>query len=490
MAVLVGHNVGSGARPDLRYAEQDAAKLARVLVELGGFDPHDVQLLRGPALQQVRAALDRVSTDIQRLASDQQTKVMLLFYYSGHSDGQALELGAERLLFGELRRRLQGSGAAVRLEIVDSCKSGALLRDKGGDLAPGFEVRMTDDVSSTGEAVLTSSAEDESALESFEIGGSYFSHHLVSGLRGAADVSGDGRVTLSEAYQYAFLHTVAATYDTIPGPQRPNYRYNLSGQGDLVLTEVTHRSALVQLPPGYDRLLIEDLSSAAMLAEVRDRAPSRLALPPGRYKVTAVREDRRFTATIQIGPHEQRILREQDLALERREAIALLPKGDLATVYRPTENGRALFSALAGMASGVAQGRFIAFTGQLGFRQHPAGGWDANLTYARGRGTSFREQAAFATVGWGLGLAGRRMFGRASVRAGGGAVWQSLPGAGGTIWTPAGTAGLDIGGGAFLNSRMALTLQSWLPAVLLRRDQRLQVITLPAVTGGLILAWR
>src|SRR5439155_11671498 len=142
-------------------------------------------------------------------ATDPASKVVLIFYYSGHSDGRALELGNERLQFGELRARLRSSGAAVRLAIVDSCKSGALLREKSGRLAAPFEIRLADDISSSGEALLTSSAEHEAALESQEIRGSFFSHHLISGLRGAADSSGDGRVTLSEAYNDAFVQTIS-----------------------------------------------------------------------------------------------------------------------------------------------------------------------------------------------------------------------------------------------------------------------------------------
>jgi len=72
--------------------------------------------------------------------------------------------------------------------------------------------------------VLTSSAADELALESREIRGSFFTHHLVSGLRGTADASGDGRITLSEAYQYAFDHTLTATAST-GIRQHPGYEY-------------------------------------------------------------------------------------------------------------------------------------------------------------------------------------------------------------------------------------------------------------------------
>src|SRR5262249_7556383 len=56
IAVVVGSNHGDGAHAPLRFAEQDAAKLSAVLGELGGLQPGDLVLLRGPTLEDVRAA--------------------------------------------------------------------------------------------------------------------------------------------------------------------------------------------------------------------------------------------------------------------------------------------------------------------------------------------------------------------------------------------------------------------------------------------------
>jgi hypothetical protein len=490
IAVVVGHNVGAEVRPRLRYAENDAAKMARVLIELGGFASPDVHLLRGPRLDEVRGALDQVSAQIRNQAGTPASRVILLFYYSGHSDGQALELGSERFVFGELRSRLGSSGAALRLEIVDSCKSGALLREKGGELAPGFEIRLTDDLSSTGEAVLTSSAEDEAALESQEIGGSYFSHHLVSGLRGAADVSGDGRVTLSEAYQYAFVHTVSATYDTLKGPQRPNYRYDMSGQGDLVLTDVTRRSAGLQLPTGYDRLLVKEESSGLLIAEVQPKGARRLALPPGRYRVLGMRGDRRFATSVRIGSGAERTLHEQELAPESSAPIAVLQKGGVSFEHQRARHELPALSLMTGVTRGVARADMLPLAAQLGVRQRSAGGWEAQLTFATGRGAGFREQSALALVGWGLGRRGEKLFAGGSLRVGGGAVLQTLDRGAGTVWSPALTAGLSARAGAFLSNRLAVELEGWLPGVLLRRDDRTQLVTLPGLMLGLIMPWR
>src|SRR5438045_311950 len=80
------------------------------------------------------------------------------------------------------------------------------------------------------------------------IGGSYFSHHLASGLLGGADKSGDGQVTLFEAYAYAYDRTVADTAESAAGAQHPTFSYDLAGNGDLVLTDVASRHEGVYIP--------------------------------------------------------------------------------------------------------------------------------------------------------------------------------------------------------------------------------------------------
>ena len=56
IAVIVGSNHGNASHASLRFAEQDASKLAAVLTELGGLAPSDVLLLRGPTSAEVRTA--------------------------------------------------------------------------------------------------------------------------------------------------------------------------------------------------------------------------------------------------------------------------------------------------------------------------------------------------------------------------------------------------------------------------------------------------
>ncbi|MBI5548677.1 MAG: caspase family protein, partial [Deltaproteobacteria bacterium] len=277
LAVLVGNNAGSGDRPSLRWAETDAAKLARVLVEVGEVDSEDVALRLGGSVADLEGALAQVKERLAVARRTSDARLLLYFYFSGHSDGESLELGRERYPIARLKARLAEVGADVRLTILDACRSGAAIASKGGSKAPPFEIRMADSLVSTGEVLLASSAADELALESPEVRGSYFTHFFVSGIRGAADSSGDGLITLQEAYRFAYDRTVAASSATLQPPQHPTYDFRLSGQGELVLAALTARTAGLVLPPGFERALVLDLARDQVVAEIPVGASPRVA---------------------------------------------------------------------------------------------------------------------------------------------------------------------------------------------------------------------
>jgi hypothetical protein len=297
LAVLIGNNLGHLPARKLRWAERDAQKLHRALVEVGGFKPADVWALLGKRPAQVRRALRQAEARAKALRS-RGVRTLLFIYFSGHADGRVLELGPASLPYGELRKLLERSRAHVRLAMIDSCKSGAFLRAKGGKRRRrAWRLRVDDELRSRGYAVITSSAANELSQESAELRGSFFTHHLVSGLRGAADHSRDRRVTLAELYRHVYARTVAATSATIGGSQHPMYAFKLAGRGDLVLGRLRRPGSAALAVAGSlrGRLLVLDGAGKSMVAEVdldgsavprrARRAPRLLALRPGRYRI-------------------------------------------------------------------------------------------------------------------------------------------------------------------------------------------------------------
>jgi hypothetical protein len=294
-AIVIGSNQGGAGRSPLRYAQADAQSMWRVLGQLGGMQAPDSVLLLDP---QRRAVLD----SLDRLAHSQASRKRreLIVYYSGHSDDQGLLLGSERLGYDELRAGVTRIRADVSIVILDSCSAGSFARRKGGTTRPPFLSDESVDVH--GYAFLASSSDREAAQESDRIGGSFFTHYLLSGLRGAADVSGDHRVTLNEAYNFAFNETLAGTEKTLGGAQHPAYDIQLVGTGDVVMTDLHDTSAVLTLPRELSgRLYVHD-GAGALVAELgkQEGRTVDLGLDPGRYRVIVDRGGKLSETTIAL----------------------------------------------------------------------------------------------------------------------------------------------------------------------------------------------
>ncbi|MFP2908470.1 caspase domain-containing protein [Pyxidicoccus sp. 3LFB2] len=311
-ALAVGSNVGAPNHSRLRFAQDDASRFADALKELGGFRDEDVRVLHQPTRKQLLAEVRALEQRIAGTARGSSRRTLLLFYWSGHATEQGLELGSESLAFAELRKLLGASRAHVRLAFVDACRSGGLVTTKGAKALPaGFELNVTSDESPDGTAIVASSGPGENALESAELRGSFFTHHLTAGLRGAADADGDGRITLQEAYRYAYAKTASHTAEVSGVAQRPTYALDLKGKGDLVLTELLRADARLVFAPGTapDRrwLVVRDEGLGEVLELREDPVkPRRLALRAGRYRLIRTTADDVRTGAFTLTRGEER----------------------------------------------------------------------------------------------------------------------------------------------------------------------------------------
>ena len=140
-ALVVGDAQGGvGTRP-LRYAERDARRMHAILTRLGGVRPEDAMLLTSASASEVRAALSDLSARAEQ-AKARGDETVLLDYYSGHAKDGDLRLGDSRMPLTELREALRSSPADVRIGLLDSCQSGAIMRTKGVRAAPAFDVQQ------------------------------------------------------------------------------------------------------------------------------------------------------------------------------------------------------------------------------------------------------------------------------------------------------------------------------------------------------------
>jgi len=313
-AVLVANNDGGPDTRPLRYAHDDARRLHALLLRLGGVRSEDTELLLEKEASDLRDALRAMAPRIQASANAGESPVLIL-YFSGHARDGALRLGDTGLPLEEAKAHLARSAAAIRIGLFDACRSGALTRSKGARKAPAFDIDPGPRTA-RGMVLLTSSAADEDSQESDDLGASFFSHHLASGLMGSADRSGDGRVSLAEAYAYAYERTVADTAETAAGTQHPTFGYDLAGNGDVILTDVLSRHEGVVLPahaPEGSWFLVD--ARGAVVAEIAKAAgvERRVALAPGAYRVKRRLPDRLRRGDVSVRPGEVSVLDEGSL---------------------------------------------------------------------------------------------------------------------------------------------------------------------------------
>ncbi len=332
-AVVVGANDGGKARVTLRYAASDAKAVAGVLGELGGIQRGDLVSVEEPTPEQLRRVLDELES---KLTKDRATasRLELVFYYSGHSDETALRLGEATFPYDELRRRLESMPADVRVAIVDACASGALTRAKGGVSRAPFLVDASTQLK--GHAFLTSASVDEAAQESDRLKASVFTHALLSGLRGGADASRDGRVTLNEAYQFAFNETLARTASTL-NPQRPNFDIQLVGSGEMVLTDVRAASAQLELGAAVGGRVFVLSGTGALVVELAKTkgSPMQLGVEPGSYRVLV--DDSGKLGELKVALAERQTVTVEPGQLTTVTKDALVTRGDRPTRSLPVD---------------------------------------------------------------------------------------------------------------------------------------------------------
>jgi formylglycine-generating enzyme required for sulfatase activity len=198
----------------------DAESLAEVLRDpaIGGFD---VTLLVDEREPVVRRR-------VARLYHRRKRGDLLLLYYSGHGvrDERSGELylatrdtemdiaSATAIGAAFVRGQMDKSNSQRKVVVLDCCHSGAFAKAKAA-LGSSAGTREAFAGNGYGRVILTASNAVEYAWEGDKLLGkatrSVFTHFLVQGLQtGAADLNGDGQVSLDELYDYVYEQVITS----------------------------------------------------------------------------------------------------------------------------------------------------------------------------------------------------------------------------------------------------------------------------------------
>jgi len=323
-------NYGGPQREKLRYAVSDAEAFIQVLKDMGGANKDDIFLLIEPDKKELIKALENIDIKIKQ-AGKEHRKTEIIFYYSGHSDEDGLMLGEEKLPYNIIKNSITQLSADVKVAILDSCSSGALIREKGGQMKSSF--LLDSSYNMKGYAFITSSSEDEVSQESDKIKSSFFTHYLLSGLRGAADMTGDGRISLNEAYQFAYNETLGRTQKTMGGAQHAGYYIKMSGTGDVVITEIKRSEARLEIEKGLQGIFTVRSNESGLIAELQKKPEQRIQIgvDAGEYHIINQQGSNISEASLRIEKGSSVTLTSQIFTKSKREYT--FSRGDKLSGY-------------------------------------------------------------------------------------------------------------------------------------------------------------
>lgn len=322
-AIYIGSNKGGKGREQLLYAGSDAQNFQKAMSEIGGVNDANSYVLIDPTKEKIDDTLNKISRQISTSHTNAK-RSEFIFYYSGHSDENSLLLGDVPYDYSSLKAAITDVPSDIHVVILDSCYSGNFIRTKGGQKRKPF---LIDDSSVvTGHAYLSSSSTNEYSQESDEIESSYFTNAMITGLRGAADTSGDNKVTLNELYSYAFNETLSKTESSKAGPQHPNYNITLVGSGDLVLSDISSGESMLSLSKEAKGKFIIRNAEGKLISEINKVTgqPIFMALPSGQYSAVIIDE----------------YSTKQGTFILKKDQIYVLDQNALSTIQRKTNRVR------------------------------------------------------------------------------------------------------------------------------------------------------
>ncbi len=289
IALIIGANKGLVTERQLRFAVSDAKRVKEAVNELCRFEESRTYLLVNPIVRDIEKTAAELTGRIKEIRGAGK-QVEFLFYYSGHGSSDALHIGGAAFTHDSLLSVLDAVHADLTIAIVDACYSGALVAEKGITIAPPLAVKLIDTLSARGTIMLTSSSPDQVSHESTDLGGSIFTHNLLSALRGAADYDGSGTVSLSEAYGYARMNTSMISGHRTGTMQQPSYAWDIRGKEEICLSWLSQSGVRLVMHSGEPcpHFVISE-PAQTVVAEFTPRPnPVVLALPSGRYRIQRV----------------------------------------------------------------------------------------------------------------------------------------------------------------------------------------------------------
>lgn len=215
--------------PSLKYSDDDAYKIYAFLKSPEGGALKDEQIR---ILIDEDATRNNILQGMNQIFMKADENDVIMMYYSGHGlEGTFIPIdydGKSNILQHEdVKEILNRSKAKHKVCYVDACYSGSLLAAKGP--FSNSLLYFYDELEKTagGTAFLMSSKNKEFSLEDGGLRQGVFSHFLIKGLKGEADLNKNKTVSIKELFNYVYFNVRQYTGNVQSPMIAGNYNENM-----------------------------------------------------------------------------------------------------------------------------------------------------------------------------------------------------------------------------------------------------------------------
>ncbi len=216
----VGEYLHAESVRPLRFAAPDAEAVAKALVDpsICGFPAGKVKLLTD-----AEAGRDALVHHLSKwLPAHSKGAQIVVIYFAGHGTIQAVgrreegyllphdadpeDIVTRGILMTDLARWIEAIDAPAVVVCLDCCHAAKVItRGPSGSVEPrDMRIRpvLLQALTGRGRYLIASCDEGQVSIEAEHLGHGLFTYHLLDGLRGAGDRDGDGKVGISELFEF------------------------------------------------------------------------------------------------------------------------------------------------------------------------------------------------------------------------------------------------------------------------------------------------
>lgn len=187
--LIAGVSNYQGTENDLQQSTKDA----KSFYELMKTQTNDVTIVTSK-----NATRKNVLQKLQTIADAAQGGDCIMLFYSGHGAPGYICLYDEFLGYSDIVNIMKRSAASHKVLIVDACHAGTVSTD----------ISQHNITEKDGLICMMGCRPEEYSKENPILGAGFFTQGLIKGLRGKGDDNHDRRITVMEAFKFAYADVV------------------------------------------------------------------------------------------------------------------------------------------------------------------------------------------------------------------------------------------------------------------------------------------